>query len=115
MRILRLQTIASRFKFSPSIHVCLRLLLLGLLLQSLQLGARSQTSERPVTLAVLDFGDSASGQLTSQRLMTNLKQETGLMVLDRDQARAAARGSGYAGSLNLSLNEARNLGAVLGC
>ncbi|MDQ2920829.1 MAG: TonB family protein [Acidobacteriota bacterium] len=82
---------------------------------SLHLGAKAQTPELPITLAVLDFGDSPIGRLTSQKVITNLKQETALIVFDRDQARAAARGAGYAGSLNLTLNEARNLGAVLGC
>ena len=91
-----------------------RLVLVALLL-SLQLGATAQTSERPLTLAVLDFGDSTIGRLASQKLIASLKEETTLSVLDRDQVRAAARGAEYAGSLNLSLNEARNLGAVLGC
>ena len=45
----------------------------------------------------------------------NLKNETSIVILDRDQVRAATRGAGYAGSINLSLNEARDLGAALGC
>src|SRR5205085_12344675 len=36
-------------------------------------------------------------------------------VVNRAQARAAAQGSGYKGSLNLSLAEARDLGAAVGC
>jgi TonB family protein len=83
-------------------------------MSSLQLGAGAQ-AERPVTLAVLDFGNPTMGRLASEKVRANLKQETELMILDRDQVRAAASGAGYAGSLNLSLNEARNLGAVLGC
>jgi len=75
----------------------------------------AQTTERPITLAVLDFGASAIGRLTPQTLIANLKKETTITVLDRDLTMAAARGAGYARSLNLSLNEARNLGAVLGC
>jgi len=43
-----------------------------------------------------------------------LKKKTGVVVLDRDQVRSAARGGEYSGSLNMSLTEARNLGAVLG-
>src|ERR671917_2786040 len=35
--------------------------------------------------------------------------------VNRAQARAAARGIGYAGSLNLTLQEARDLGAAIGC
>jgi TonB family protein len=89
--------------------------LLALLLLSLHVGASAQIPERAATLAVLDFGNSAIGRLTSQKLSANLKQETGLVAVDHDQALAAARGAGYAGSLNLSLDEARNLGAVLGC
>ncbi|MDQ2977188.1 MAG: TonB family protein [Acidobacteriota bacterium] len=66
-------------------------------------------------MAVLDFGDSNLGRLTAEEFSLNLKRETGLIVLDRDQARTAARGAGYAGSINLSLSEARDLGAALGC
>jgi TonB family protein len=74
-----------------------------------------QTLERPITLAVLDFGDSGFGRLAADKLATSLKQDTGISLSDRDQVRAAARGAGYTGSLNLSLGEARDLGAALGC
>jgi TonB family protein len=77
-------------------------------------GARSQTPERPLSLAVLDFGDSALGRLASEKFASNLRGEA-VVILDRDQVRAAARGAGYSGSMNLPLTEARNLGAVLGC
>ena len=77
-------------------------------------GTRAQTPERPLSLAVLDFGDSALGRLASERFASNLRAES-IVILDRDQVRAAARGVGYSGSMNLPLNEARNLGAVLGC
>jgi TonB family protein len=74
-----------------------------------------QSSERRLHLAVLDFGDSALARLASDKFAANLKHESGVAVSDRDQVRAAARGAGYAGSINLSLNEARDLGAALGC
>ena len=75
----------------------------------------AQTPARPFTLAVLDFGDSSLARLASERFASNLKHETGVIILDREQVRAAARGAGYAGSINLSLGEARDLGAALGC
>jgi TonB family protein len=75
----------------------------------------AQQPERPISLAVLDFGATATGRFASQALIANLKKESTLTVLDRDLARTAAHGAGYAGSLNLSVSEARNLGAVLGC
>ena len=116
MRVVQLQTVPRQFiNFSRNVPACVRLLILASLMLSLCLGASAQIPERPVTLAVLDFGNSAIGRLTSEKLVANLKQETTLTILDRDQARAAVRGAGYAGSMNLSLNEARNLGAVLGC
>src|SRR5437016_2631719 len=116
MRVVQLQTIPRQFiNFSRNVPACVRLLILASLMLSLCLGVSAQTPERPVTLAVLDFGNSAIGRLTSEKLVANLKQETTVTILDRDQARAAVRGAGYAGSMNLSLNEARNLGAVLGC
>src|SRR6266542_7056714 len=74
----------------------------------------NQTTEPRLTLAVLDFGDSNTGRLAADILASNLKNETSISLLDRDQVRAAARGAGYAGAINLSLNEARNLGAALG-
>jgi TonB family protein len=75
----------------------------------------AQTAARPVTLAVLDFGDSNLARQASEKFASNLKHETGIVILDREQVRAAARGAGYAGSINLSLGEARDLGAALGC
>jgi TonB family protein len=93
----------------------LRLVFLVSVLLSLQFGISARPQERNLTLAVLDFGDSTLGQLVAEKLASSLKRETGIVILDRDQARAAARGAGYAGSINLSLSEARDLGAALGC
>ncbi|MFN2499812.1 MAG: energy transducer TonB [Pyrinomonadaceae bacterium] len=75
----------------------------------------AQTSQRPLVLAVLDFGETTFARDAADRFSTNLKLENTMAITDRDQIRAAARGAGYGGSLNLSLIEARNLGSVLGC
>jgi TonB family protein len=91
------------------------LLCLGLIFLSFQISTSHQTPTRPLTLAVLDFGESNIGRLAAEKLAANLKHDAGLIILDRDQVRAAARGAGYLGSLNLSTNEARDLGAALGC
>lgn len=75
-----------------------------------------QRVERLPTLAILDFGDSTFARLSADKFSTNLKRQAGgLVVMDRDQVRAAARGAGYAGSISLSRSEARDLGAALGC
>jgi TonB family protein len=61
----------------------------------------------------LNFGDATISRSVAEKLASSLK---GLaVVLDRDQTQAAIRGVGYAGSLNLSLQEARDLGAAIGC
>lgn len=78
------------------------------------LAAASQTNERQLKIAVLSFGDSAISKSVSDQLALNAKLGSNI-VLDRDQTQAATRGIGYTGSLNLSLQEARDLGAAIGC
>ena len=76
---------------------------------------QAQTSARRLTIAVLDLGETTFAREAAEKFSANLKLENSIEMLDRDQARAAARGASYAGSLNMSLNEARDLGAALGC
>ena len=95
----------------------IRALILVLISLSVFPGAsrfQAQTPVRRSTLAVLSFGETTFAREAVEKLATNLKLESMLDILDLDQVSAAARGAGYAGSLNLSLAEARNLGAVLG-
>jgi TonB family protein len=76
---------------------------------------QAQTPARRLTIAVLGLGETAFARQATEKFSANLKLDNTVEIPDRDQARAAARGAGYASSLNLSLEEARNLGAVLGC
>ena len=71
-------------------------------------------------VAVLDFGATdtaarATGRLAKQLAAAGAGGETKLSLLDRDLGRAASRGVGYRGSLNMTLAEARSLGAAVGC
>jgi TonB family protein len=71
-----------------------------------------------LTVAVLDFGDGETGRRVADHvagLLTNAAAGVKLSLLDRGLSRAAARGVGYRGSLNLTLREARDLGAAVGC
>jgi TonB family protein len=72
-------------------------------------------AERPPRLAILDLGKSEFGRIAADDLYAALAGQKELTLLNREQSRAAARGSGYAGSLNMALADARDLGAVLGC
>lgn len=76
--------------------------------------AQPQSPERRLNVAILDFGASATGKLVSELLATKLASNE-IAIIDRDLSRSAARGTGYQGSLNLSLHEARDLGAAIGC
>src|SRR5438876_1762751 len=75
----------------------------------------AQKTERSARVAVLDFGNSAFGRQAADDLYAALSSEKKLSLLDREQARTAARGAGYTGSLNMTLAEARDLGAAIGC
>jgi TonB family protein len=65
------------------------------------------------SISVLDFGTSDFGKLVAAKLHANLKTRPELLVADADLSRSAAKGVGYTGSLNLTVNEARDLGSAL--
>ena len=89
---------------------------LALLACALSADIRAQTNEAVgLRVAVLDFGETETGRKASEALFVALGREPRLRVLDRALSRAAAHGVGYAGSLNLSLTEARDLGAAIDC
>ena len=73
---------------------------------------QAQTSQPPV-LSVLDFGSTAIGKQASETIRARLRSTAEVSVADADLSRAAAKGIGYNGSLNLTVNEARDLGAAL--
>ncbi|HKS26250.1 MAG TPA: energy transducer TonB [Pyrinomonadaceae bacterium] len=79
--------------------------------------ASAQSQEgaaRKTTVAVLDFGETEAGRQAADRLWRNMQDAARLQLSDREEARAAANGAGYKGSLNMTLEEARELGATLG-
>src|SRR5882724_11104172 len=82
-------------------------------LLGLSSSSSAQTSQRQTSLSVLDFGTSDFARLAAEKLRTNLRTQRELVIFDPELSRAAARGAGYSGSLNMSLAEARDLGAVM--
>src|SRR5260370_23474765 len=80
-------------------------------------GFPAPLSQRPLRIAMLDFGKTVTGRLVADQLALVAKdrKSPGFQVMDRDQARAAALGAGYQGSLNMSLQEARDLASAIGC
>jgi hypothetical protein len=82
--------------------------LLALAATSLQ----AQTSSLPL-VSVLDFGSMPIAKQAADTLRNRLRATKEVIVSDADMSRAAAKGIGYAGSLNLAVDEARDLGAAL--
>lgn len=74
----------------------------------------AQTTARKTTVAILDFGETEPGRRAADRLWRTVRGANALELSDREEARAAARGAAYAGSLNMTREEARQLGASLG-
>ena len=90
---------------------------------ALALTCAAQNNPRPIRIALLDLGNSPNGRRVADRLAevlashsrTTSNRDDALQIIDRDWARAAALGAGYRGSLNLTLQEARDLGSAIGC
>jgi len=93
----------------------LRLLSRACVLLLFCLALASAAHARPLQLAVLDLGATPTGERAAEQLAQSFAKQADFTVVNRAQARAAARGIGYKGSLNLSLEEARDLGAAVGC
>jgi TonB family protein len=69
--------------------------------------------ERRPTVSVVDFGDTETGKRAAETLRERFRASGRVQVADADLTRSAAMGAGYAGSLNLNVRVARDLGAAL--
>ena len=110
-----LRTLPARYRERFCTHRC-RLLFASLCLLLLTSSVISQS--RPVRLAVLDFGKSATGLRAAATIRSSLQgkeEPREFTVIDPDQASAAANGAGFEGSLNLTIQQARDLGEVIDC
>lgn len=72
----------------------------------------SANAQQPI-VAVVDLGDTPIANKAAETLRTRFRASGQLRIADPDLSRAAAKGIGYKGSLNLTVSEARDLGAAL--
>jgi TonB family protein len=93
---------------------CFRNTAVALLLLAITGGARGQPAYPRIRFAILSLGETKGARLLSERIEKALAIEPAILLIDRDLARTAAQGFGYSGSLNLTLTEARDLGAAIG-
>ena len=78
-------------------------------------GAAAAQTTRPVKVAILDFGETVTGQRVTEKFAQMFATDSELLLIDRAESKPAAHGIGYTGSLNLTLEDARDLGAAIGC
>ncbi len=81
---------------------------------ALSLSVTAQTNPQRISVAILDFGETQTAKRAADKLSLLFSSNNDLSLTDREESRAAARGAGYAGSLNLTLQEARDLGGAIG-
>lgn len=86
-----------------------RLVFIVALLALLVSVARAETT----WVSVVDFGPTPFAQQTAEKMRERLRTANDLKIADADLTRSAVKGIGYSGSLNLSVGEARDLGAAL--
>jgi TonB family protein len=86
-----------------------------LLAVTISVGAQATAQTRRIQVAILDLGPTTTARVARDALTKRLSANQNIALVDRDQAMAAAHGIGYQGSLNLSLQEARDLGSAIGC
>lgn len=85
-----------------------------LIVCALSTSAAAQTNAQPLRVALLDFGATQMGKRAADTLSVAFSTYNSLLLVDREESRAAALGAGYAGSLNMTLQEARDLGGAIG-
>ena len=73
-----------------------------------------QVNSRPIEIAVVGFGDSQTARKVTGQISESFRANQ-FRIIDSDRARAAANGVGYNGSVNMTLEEARNLASAIGC
>jgi TonB family protein len=74
----------------------------------------AQVIARPIEIAVVGFADSQTARKVTEQISESFRANQ-FRIIDSDRARAAAHGVGYNGSLNMTLEEARNLASAIGC
>jgi TonB family protein len=73
----------------------------------------ARATQHRTKISVLDFGSTAIGKVAAQALRFKLNSVQDFQLLDSDLGASAARGIGYSGSLNMTVSEARDLGAAM--
>jgi TonB family protein len=74
----------------------------------------AQVNARPIEIAVVGFGDGQTARKVTEQISESFRGNQ-FRIIDTDRAKAAANGVGYDGSLNMTLEAARNLASAIAC
>jgi len=90
-----------------SLTICLILFLLSI---------ETSAQTPPARIAVLKFGPTATGARAADTIRRSIPKDSDkhFALIDSDLVQSAAAGAGYDGSLNLSTEDARDIGAAIG-
>lgn len=95
------------------------LILLAIVTSNAASAAREQSEfnrSDTLSVAVVNFGHlHRLAKVAADAIAQQVSLQERLNLIDREQTNTAARGIGYNGSLNMTLEEARNLGLAIGC
>lgn len=75
----------------------------------------AHTVDKPWRVALIEIDESPLTKIASRILRQELSGDGRLKITDDNLTKAATRGVGFAGSMNLGVREARDLGASIGC
>ena len=93
-------------------------LIFSLTICAILFGSSFGTSgQTPATrIAVLKFGPTPTGARAADTIRRSILKDSAkdFALVDSDLAQSAAAGAGYDGSLNLSIDDARDIGAAIG-
>src|SRR5690348_9001158 len=85
---------------------------------SLASGGRAAVRQSPLRVALVGFSGAAERARDDQppaALQAALARSAQVALIDPAQIKPAVAGIGYQGSINMSRDEARRLGAAIGC
>jgi TonB family protein len=80
------------------------------------LGSGSATRQAPLRVALVGFsGPATTDEQPQAALQASLARSAQIALIDTEQIKPAVAGVGYDGSINMTRDEARRLGAAIGC
>ncbi|HJQ25419.1 MAG TPA: energy transducer TonB [Blastocatellia bacterium] len=80
------------------------------------LGGGSATQQAPLRVAVIGFsGPATTDEQPQAALQAALARSAQITLIDTEQIKPAVAGVGYDGSINMTRDAARRLGAAIGC